>query len=329
MTLKPLFVSLFIMPLFAMTACAKEPATSADSNGVPQTRSNLSADEQQQLNDFLAQQKENMRFIEGGSYEMGDFGHKLDWTGGLPISSEYDSKPLHPVTLDSFSMNAYKATYDDFDTYSMATGKPREGMQDYAVELHQPTAAAGVNWQTAQHYCQWLGQQLDVPMSLPTEAQWEYAARNRGEYVLFPTDNGKVDAGRNIATFEQQKELRQKYNTGFMDVPLVGMFPPNPLGLYDLINQNYEWTMDWYAADYYERSPELNPKGPEIGTEKVVRSLSTGEGGADNIRLGIGPVTVLRSNRLPDPPLIDNDPRMNQNRNTSSRCVANSLKPLS
>lgn len=87
--------------------------------------------------------------------------------------------------------------------------------------------------------------------------------------------------------------------------------------------------MDWYAADYYERSPELNPKGPETGTKKVVRSLSTGEGGADNIRMGIGPVTVLRTKRLPDPPLIDNDASMNQNGDTSARCVANSLKPLS
>ncbi|MGO2967909.1 MAG: sulfatase, partial [Psychrobacter sp.] len=117
MTLKPLFVSLFILPLFAMTACAKEAVTPVDSAGIPQTRSNLSDDEQQQLNNFLAQQKENMQFIEGGSYEMGDFGSKLDWTEGMPISSGGDNKSLHKVTLDSFSMNAYKATYGDFDIY--------------------------------------------------------------------------------------------------------------------------------------------------------------------------------------------------------------------
>ncbi|MDN5802555.1 MAG: hypothetical protein L0H34_08675, partial [Psychrobacter sp.] len=65
MTLKPLFVSLFILPLFAMTACAKEPVATADSNGIPQSRNNLSADEKKQLDNFLAQQKENMQFIEG------------------------------------------------------------------------------------------------------------------------------------------------------------------------------------------------------------------------------------------------------------------------
>jgi len=96
-----------------------------------------------------------------------------------------------------------------------------------------------------------------------------------------------------------------------------------------MINQNYEWTMDWYAADYYKRSPKLNPQGPETGDEKVVRSLSPGEGGADNIRLGIGPITVLRSKSLPNPPLIDNDPDLDPNRTTSARCVANSTQTIS
>ncbi|MGO3898393.1 MAG: formylglycine-generating enzyme family protein, partial [Psychrobacter sp.] len=149
------------------------------------------------------------------------------------------------------------------------------------------------------------------------------------QFVLFPTDNGEVDAGRNVITFKQKQELRQKYNTGFMSVPLIGMFPPSPLGLYDMINQNYEWTTDWYASDYYKRSPKLNPQGPETGDEKVVRSLSTMEGGADNIRLGIGPITVLRSKSLPNPPLIDNDASMNQNGDTSARCVANSPQTIS
>ena len=94
MTLKPLFLFLSILPLFTMTACAKEPATSVDSNGIPQTRSDLTDTEQQQLADFVAQQKANMRFIEGGSYEMGDFGHKLDWTDGLPLTGQSDNKPV-------------------------------------------------------------------------------------------------------------------------------------------------------------------------------------------------------------------------------------------
>ena len=121
MTLKNLLLSLLISPLCILSACAKTPATSVDSNGVPQTRSDLTDAEQQQLADFVAKQKANMRFIEGGSYEMGDFGSKVTINDGGPIRSESDNKPLHKVTLDGFSMNAYKATYSDFDIYSMAT----------------------------------------------------------------------------------------------------------------------------------------------------------------------------------------------------------------
>ena len=327
MTLKPLFVSLLILPLFSITACAKTPATSVDSNGIPQNRSDLTDAEQKKLADFVAKQKANMRFIEGGSYEMGDFGPKLDWTGGMPISSGGDNKALHKVTLDSFSMNAYKATFGDFDIYSMVTGQPKEGIQEYMTALLQPEAAAGIDWQTAQHYCQWLGQQLDVSMNLPTEAQWEYAARNRGEYVLYPTDNGKVDDGRNIWTFAQIQEIRSKYNTS-LAVPIVGLYPSNPLGLYDMTNQNYEWMSDWYAKDYYANSPEHNPQGPDTGTEKVLRSVDANEGDARNIRV-MGPVSVKRWHKAPNPPLIDSDSKLNQNRNTSARCVANSQTPLS
>ena len=328
MNLKPLFVSLFILPLFTITACAKEPATSANSSGVPQTRSDLTADEKQQLDEFLVQQKENMRFIEGGSFEMGDFGHKLDWTDGLPLTGQSDNKPLHKVTLDSFSINAYKATYGDFDVYSMATGQEEVGMQKNNIKIRQPSAAAGINWQTAQHYCQWLGQQLDIPMGLPTEAQWEYAARNRGQYVLFPTDTGDIDPERNMWTYEEQRKLSDKYNSFVLTVPIVGLYPPNPLGLYDLVNQNYEWMTDWYDPEYYANSPESNPQGSETGIKKVLRSVDATEGSAGNVRAG-GAVTIKRFQREPNPPLISNNSNINQDRATSARCVANLSKPMS
>ena len=324
MTLKPLFVSLFILPLFTMTACAKEP--SVDSDGIPKTRDNLTDAEQQQLANFVAQQKENMRFIEGGSYEMGDFGSKVTINDGGPIRSESDNKPLHKVTLDSFSMNAYKATYSDFDIYSMATGQEKVGMQENNTRVRGVDVAAGINWQTAQNYCQWLGQQLDVPMSLPTEAQWEYAARNRGKYVVFPTDNGWINGGRNIATYDELNELSSKYDTT-LKVPIVGLYPPSPLGFYDLTNQNNEWMTDWYSEDYYANSPEHNPQGPKTGTEKVVRSVNVEWGDAQNVRAN-GSITLMRIKRLPNPPLIDDNPRINPNRQTSARCVANRQQAL-
>ncbi|MGP5542847.1 formylglycine-generating enzyme family protein, partial [Psychrobacter celer] len=206
-------------------------------------------------------------------------------------------------------------------------GQPKEGMQSIGIEIRQPNAAAGINWQTAQHYCQWLGQQLEVPMNLPTEAQWEYAARNRGEYILFPTDTGEIDPGRNIWTYEEQRTISGKYDPVFA-VPLVGLYPPNSLGLYDLINQNYEWMMDWYDPDYYANSPEHNPQGPKTGIRKVLRGVEANEGSAGNVHAG-GAVTIKRFKKEPNPPLISDDPNLNQNRTTSARCVVNSSKPIS
>ncbi|MGO1743706.1 MAG: formylglycine-generating enzyme family protein [Psychrobacter sp.] len=324
MPLKPLFVPLFILPLFAMTACAKEPATSTDNSGIPQTRSNLSDDEQQQLDNFLAQQKENMQFIEGGSYEMGDFGEKLDWTSGYPLSGARDSKPLHPVTLDSFSLNAYKATYSDFDIYSIATGQEKVGMQPNSSDRRLPTAAAGIDWKTGKHYCQWLGQQMNEPVDLPTEAQWEYAARNRGEYVMFPTDTGELDFGRNVWTRDDMYEIAREYNTSGY-VAVVGLYPPNPLGLYDMSNQNLEWMNDWYDEDYYKYSPVENPKGPETGTLKVARSVPADWGSAGGLRDN-APITILR---LEQPPtaVIDEGRSLeeyNYNNRTSVRCAVHS-----
>ena len=327
MILKPLLLSLFLLPLCTLSACANTPATSTDSNGVPQTRSDLTDAEQQQLEDFVAKQKANMRFIEGGSYEMGDFGSKVTINDGGPISTSKNNKPLHKVTLDGFSMNAYKATYGNFDVYSMATGQDKFGTKPLYEDIRFDDSAAGINWQTAQNYCQWLGQQLDVPMSLPTEAQWEYAARNRGKYVLFPTDNGWINGGRNIATFDEMSELSSKYRTS-LAIPTVGLYPPNPLGLYDMTNQNNEWMTDWYSEDYYANSPEHNPKGPKTGTEKVVRSVNADWGSARNI-LANGAITLMRIKRLPNPPLIENNPRINPNRQTSARCVANSIQAIS
>ena len=320
-----------LMPFSSLTACASEPMPQVDSNGISQTRSNLTDEEQNHLDKFIAHQRANMRFIEGGSYEMGDFGSKVTLNDGGPIRGERDNKPLHKVTLDNFSLNAYKATYGDFDIYSMATGQDKFGTQISMAEIRQPNAAAGINWQTAQHYCQWLGEQLEVPMSLPTEAQWEYASRDRGKYVLFPTDNGRIDGGRNIWTFDEKSNLSHKNGTN-LAIPTVGLYPPNPLGLYDMTNQNHEWMTDWYSEEYYADSPKHNPQGPETGTEKVVRSVNADWGSARNV-LANGSITIMRIKRLPTAPVDEfskpeYEGKINYDYDTSARCVANSKQAI-
>jgi formylglycine-generating enzyme required for sulfatase activity len=152
----------------------------------------------------------------------------------------------------------YEETYIDYDFYCKLTSHKlaREksiGNISRATEL----AAAAIPWQGAKDYCRWLGKVTGLPCDLPTKAQWEYAARSRGLNVGFATDNGKIDFRRNY---------RGKGAPWYPQPP--GTYPPNPLGLYDMTGNVWEWVNDWYAADNYRHSPELNPKGPTKGSRK-------------------------------------------------------------
>ncbi len=97
-----------------------------------------------------------------------------------------------------------------------------------------------------------------LSFGLPTEAQWEYAARNRGQLVVLATDNGTIDRGRN-------------YSPSLHNPMEVGHFPPSPMGFYDLSGNAAEWVQDWYVEDYYKHSPVHDPRGPKMGRSKVYR----------------------------------------------------------
>ena len=86
--------------------------------------------------------------------------------------------------------------------------------------------------------------------------------------MIFATNNGEGQPGVNCASFDQM----QAANPSSGGMP-VGMFPPNPLGLYDMAANGYEWTTDWYEERYYARSPVNNPQGPSTGSSKVVRGM--------------------------------------------------------
>ncbi|WP_151796760.1 formylglycine-generating enzyme family protein [Acinetobacter soli] len=314
---------ILLLSSLSLSACAKPDATQQTST--PVTKQNLSSEQQKQLQQLLEKTKKNLIFVKGGSFKMGDFGpeHSID---KLPYDSNGDSKPLHKVTLDDFYLSATKATYADFDVYTDVTGQQKVGRFDeYSIKERVPEAAAGINWQQARNYCQWLGTQLNLKMDLPTEAQWEYAARNRGQYILYPTDNGKIDNGRNVWSFEQRKTSNKKFKS-LRDVPVLKQYPPTPLGLYDMITDNYEWMLDWYDPEYYSKSPEKNPQGPNTGTLKVVRSSAPADGQPLQTFTG---KTMRRNAMHPvaDPELIEHYSKskysFDYNRKNSVRCVAN------
>jgi sulfatase modifying factor 1 len=235
------------------------------------------------VEDLLTKVKHSLRLIKGGTFEMGDWGTE----SGAPYDIDTYSRPVHKVTLDSFSMMAYKVTYDDFDVFTDATGNERINMGRIHVSYRAPKRPAGVSWYGAKAYCQWLGTLTNLPFDLPSEAQWEFAARSGGKQILFATDNGKIERPRNFPNEWQHGEKKPP-------LPDVGSYPPNPVGLYGMSENTGEWVNDWFDENYYKRSPEKNPSGPEKGTEKVQRGSVGG-------KAEIAAMVFMRTKAIPQP----------------------------
>ncbi|WP_445114938.1 formylglycine-generating enzyme family protein [Acinetobacter sp. WZC-1] len=310
-------IALILLAGVALAACART-ADTAQKTPSPEL--------QQKIQQLVQKTKKNMIFVEGGSFMMGDFG-PITRKDKLPITGLYAAMPVHKVTLDSFSLNAYKTTFEDFDIYSEAIGLPKISTQQVSKYFRQPNAPAGISWQQAQDYCQWLGQQVGIPMTLPTEAQWEYAARNRGQYVIYPTDNGEYELGRNVWSDEQRREIKKSVGVD-MPIPILGKFPPTPLGFYDLATDSYEWMSDWFDPTYYKNSPEHNPQGPASGELKSVRS-SYQVGAAQSLQWGGSVTTIYRRGENPQPKIREEDVKyLNPNDATAVRCASNAAQPF-
>jgi formylglycine-generating enzyme required for sulfatase activity len=189
-------------------------------------------------------------FVEGGTFTMGH---------------PQVTKTVE-VTLDSYSIQAYEVSYWEFDTFAEATGARKPSQRSFGKPSRQPENPAwGLTWFDAQNYCHWLGELTGLPFELPTEAQWEYAATSRGtSRAFYATDDGTLDWGRNY---------RGGPNTPWHPEP-SGTYPPNPLRIYDMTGNVAEWVLDWHDKDFYEKSPGINPQGPETGTTKIYRGGS-------------------------------------------------------
>lgn len=242
--------------------------------------------------------------IPGGTFLMGDsFGEGYASDGETPV---------HQVTVPSFRMDRTAVTNVMFADFVSSTGYRTEAEQyGSSAVFHLLLAApkkdvlgvaagapwwvnvAGASWahpggqgtkwedvkdhpvvhvthNDALAYCRWAGRRL------PTEAEWEYAARGGLSGKRFAWGNNLLGlGGQHLCNIWQGRfPVANTVDDGFLGTAPVRSFPPNNYGLYEVSGNVWEWCSDWFAPNYYSMSPQFNPVGPTKGAAKVMRGGS-------------------------------------------------------
>jgi sulfatase modifying factor 1 len=226
---------------------------------------------------------DNMALIPGGTFRMGT-------DDGMPFES-----PVHDAAVKSFWIDEHEVTVGEFAKFVEATNyktdaekfgwsvvfdiesgewmrvdganwrRPEGGNAD--VRSDEPVVQ--VSWSDAAAYAKWAGKRL------PTEAEWEFAARGGLVGKKYSWGDELRPGGKPVANWWQG--VFPEKNTGedgFISRAKVASFPPNGYGLYDVGGNVWEWCADWYSDDYYRNSPGDDPKGSNGGTERVIRGGS-------------------------------------------------------
>jgi formylglycine-generating enzyme len=199
-----------------------------------------------------------------------------------------DERPAHPAYVDEFYVGTYPVTNADYSQFVRETGHPSPAvralplMVSSAFEADFRALASAYFWTNgtppvgrdrhpvtlvniddATAYCVWLATRSGKPVRLPTEAEWERAARGGLEGKQFPWGD-TLDPGR--AHFLPPTGVKAERGTA-----PVGSYPANGFQIYDMAGNVWEWVSDWYAPHYYARAQYLNPQGPENGLMRIVR----------------------------------------------------------
>ena len=188
-----------------------------------------------------------------------------EFTMGSNDGDSYD-KPIHTVALDAYWIDRTEVTnvmyaicvqVGDCQTPSNTSSSTRNSY--YGNSQYADYPVIYVDWNTAQTYCGWAGARL------PTEAEWEKAARGTDERT-YPW--GSSSPGSSLLN----------YNQSVGDTTAVGSYPAgvSPYGALDMAGNVWEWVNDWYGETYYSQSPSSNPQGPVSGNDRVLRGGSWG-----------------------------------------------------
>lgn len=243
----------------------------------------------------------NMIRIPAGSFVMGSSETDIAWAmstlaQGQPVSIENEF-PFHKVRISRpFYISSTEVTVRQFRTFVEETGyvpdgDDAKGGQVFNAQTRRFEHKAGTSWKTpgwtvspdqpvvmvsyndAQAFVEWLSAKEKLPYKLPTEAQWEYAARGGLANAQFPWGDQLPDGRRaNYADKNTDFEWRDRTgDDGHKYVAPVGSYEPNGYGLYDMAGNALEWVRDYYGEDYYKFSPEIDPEGPGHGEFRVMK----------------------------------------------------------
>jgi formylglycine-generating enzyme required for sulfatase activity len=189
--------------------------------------------------------KPEVILVAGGTFTMGS-------------SVEKDETP-HSVTLSSYSIGKYPVTVGQYKKYCTATGTAMPAAPSWGWNDKHPIV--NVNYNDAVAYCNWLGETYNGDWRLPTEAQWEFAARG-----------GNKSNGYTYSGSDDLDEIAWYADNAGGKTQTVGRKKANELGMYDMIGNVWEWCKDWYGD--YSSAAQTNPKGATSGTYRVLRGGS-------------------------------------------------------
>ena len=184
--------------------------------------------------------KPEMVKVEGGTFTMGSD----------------TKKPAHSVSLSNFSIGKYEVTVGQYKAFCTATSRKMPDAPEWGWNDNHPMVL--VNYNDCVAYCNWLGEEYGGSWRLPTEAEWEYAARGGNKSIKYQYSGGS-----------DLDELGWYADNSSGQANYVGRKKPNELGIYDMSGNVWEWCKDWYGA--YTAEAQTNPKGASSGTFRVLR----------------------------------------------------------